>query len=54
MSDPLKSTSSGRTTGLSSPVQQSSEDTLDETLRLALDIAQAADERKGADVTISL
>lgn len=52
MSDPLKVASSGRTTGLSSPIHHSSGTTLDEAQRLALDIAQAADERKGADITI--
>ena len=52
MSDPLKAASAGRTTGLSATVHQSSENTLDEAQRLALDIAQAADERKGADITI--
>ena len=52
MSDPLKAASAGRTNGLSSPVHQSSGITLDEAHRLALDIAQAADERKGADITI--
>ncbi|MDJ0706155.1 MAG: ribosome silencing factor [Leptolyngbyaceae cyanobacterium MO_188.B28] len=52
MSDPLQAFSSGRTTELSSPARQSSEITPDEAQQLALDIAQAADERKGADITI--
>ena len=52
MSDPLKAASAGGATGLSSPVHQSPDPPLDEAHSLALDIAQAADERKGADITI--
>ena len=53
MSDPLKAFSSGRTTTTElSPVHQSSESMPDEAQQLALDIAQAADERKGADISI--
>lgn len=52
MSDPLKAASASPAIGLSSPVRQSSGDNHDEALRLVLDIAQAADERKGADITI--
>ena len=52
MSDPLNAFSSGRTAELSTPVGQSSESMPDEAERLALDIAQAADERKGSDITV--